>query len=155
MSSDYSNDTLATAVYTVNRHAKTAPDNKNLYELKRRALEKMIESGKASKIGLHFVKNPRFSKQQSSVLVKCEDFYFHILPKKEDFSALPHLGELDDHYRNPQKRMSLNYAKQVLSSYTGMNQMIIVNNKKPRTFHKQYGFKRNDRFFNTKSSYFD
>ena len=116
---------LASAIYSVNRHAKTAPDNKYLYELKRLTIEKMIETGRAKKVGLHFVKNPRFSQQQSSVLVQCADYYFHLLPQKEDFQSLPHLGHLDDNYRNPQRRMSLNLAKQLLSDYTGFHQAII------------------------------
>lgn len=120
---------LGTAIFTVNKHAKTAIDNKYLYELKRLAIEKLIDSGKAKKIGLHFVKNPRFSQQQSSVLVQCADYYFHLLPKKEDFKLLPHLGDLDEDYRNPQRRMSLNTAKQLLSDYTGLHQTYI--SKKP------------------------
>jgi len=116
---------LASAIYSVNRHAKTATDNKYLYELKRLTIEKMIETGRAKKLGLHFVKNPRFSQQQSSVLVQCADYYFHLLPKKEDFQNLPHLGHLDDDYRNPQRRMSLNLAKQLLAEFTGLHQTII------------------------------
>ncbi len=46
---------IAIAIYTVNRHAKTAPNNKELYDLKKMALEKLLRSGDASKIGLHFV----------------------------------------------------------------------------------------------------
>ncbi len=122
-------DQLASAIYSVNRHAKTATDNKYLYELKRLTIEKMIETGRAKKLGLHFVKNPRFSQQQSSVLVQCADYYFHLLPKKEDFQSLPHLGHLDEDYRNPQTRMSLNAAKQILSEFTGLPQTI--SKKKP------------------------
>ena len=156
MTHDFSNNLLATAIYTVNRHAKTAPDNKKLYELKRLALEKMIDSGKASKVGLHFVKNPRFSKQQSSVLIKCDEFYFHTLPKREDFQKLPHLGELDENYRNPQKRMSLNFAKQILTDYVGVNQiMLLKKEQKSHTRYKKAGFKRNARFYTAKTSYFE
>lgn len=42
---------LAIAIYTVNRHAKTAPDNKELYGLKKMALEKLLSSGNAEKSG--------------------------------------------------------------------------------------------------------
>ena len=70
---------IATAIYTVNRHAKTAIDNKPLYELKKLALHKMLTENKAKKIGLHFVRNPRFSQQQSSVLIQCADLdLFHV-----------------------------------------------------------------------------
>lgn len=40
---------IAIAIYTVNRHAKTATDNKNLYQLKKLSLEKLIRAGKAQK----------------------------------------------------------------------------------------------------------
>ncbi|MEI4769733.1 YkyB family protein [Psychrobacillus sp. FJAT-51614] len=110
---------IATAIYTVNRHAKTAIDNKPLYELKKLALHKMLTENKAKKIGLHFVRNPRFSQQQSSVLIQCADYYFHVIPVKEDFKNLPHLGHLDETYRNPIRKMNLRMAKQVLSEYIG------------------------------------
>lgn len=41
---------LATAIYTVNRHAKTAIDNKPLYELKKLAIQKMITEKKLVKL---------------------------------------------------------------------------------------------------------
>ena len=131
MIKNMTDEQLASAIYSVNRHAKTATDNKYLYELKRLTIEKMIETGRAKKLGLHFVKNPRFSQQQSSVLVQCADYYFHLLPKKEDFQTLPHLGHLDDNYRNPQRRMSLNQAKQLLCEFTGLRQTIIQKKTPP------------------------
>ena len=146
---------LGTAIFTVNKHAKTAIDNKYLYELKRLAIEKLIDSGKAKKIGLHFVKNPRFSQQQSSVLVQCADYYFHLLPKKEDFKSLPHLGHLDEEYRNPQRRMSLNTAKQLLSDYTGLHQSYI--SQKPTSSSSTFSKKKNvsKRPYTFGSSYLD
>ncbi len=113
------NEQLATAIYTVNRHAKTAIDNKPLYELKKLAIQKMIHENKAKKVGLHFVRNPRNSQQQSSVLIQCADYYFHIIPVKEDFKNLPHLGHLDETYRNPIRKMGLRTAKQLLQDYLG------------------------------------
>ncbi|MBS4207802.1 YkyB family protein [Bacillus sp. FJAT-50079] len=113
---------LSQAIFTVNRHAKTATDPKYLYELKKAALAKMISERKAMKIGLHFSRNPRFSQQQSDVLVECGDYTFHIPPTKEDFANLPHLGQLDQHSRNPKSRMSLNMAKQLLQDYTGIKE---------------------------------
>ncbi|MBO1912878.1 hypothetical protein J4G37_49750, partial [Microvirga sp. 3-52] len=105
---------LTVAIYTVNRHAKTAPDNKELYDLKKLALEKLIKKGHATKIGLHFVDNPKFSQQHSTTLVRCCDFLFHMIPEKEDFKSLPHLGQQDQTARNPQERMSLRVAKELL-----------------------------------------
>ncbi|MGG0645194.1 YkyB family protein [Sporosarcina gallistercoris] len=113
---------LAIAIYTVNRHAKTAPDNRLLYQLKKVAIAKLLETGGAEKVGLHFVENPRHSKQHSTVLVRCGEFLFHTLPEKEDFAQLPHLGEQDMEFRNPQERMSLKAARDLLTNFTGILQ---------------------------------
>lgn len=113
---------LAVAIYTINRHAKTAPDNRPLYQLKKVAIEKLLETGGAEKVGLHFVENPKYSKQHSTVLVRCGDFLFHTLPEKEDFAQLPHLGEQDMEFRNPQERMSLKTARHILTDFTGILQ---------------------------------
>jgi len=119
MPDNNSSQQLATAIYTVNRHAKTAIDNKPLYELKKQAIQKMLKENKAKKIGLHFVRNPKKSQQQSSVLIQCADYYFHMIPVKEDFKTLPHLGHLDDTFRNPIRKMNLRTAKQILQDYLG------------------------------------
>lgn len=117
MTTTYDVSLLAQAIYTVNKHAKTATDNKFLYLIKRLSLEKLISLRLAKKVGLHFVKNPRFSHQQSSVLISCADYYFHTLPEKEDFKKLDHLGHLDENYRNPIRRMSLSTAKLLLEEF--------------------------------------
>lgn len=122
---------LSQAIFTVNRHAKTALNPKFLYGLKKAALEKMIKEKKATKEGLHFSRNPKLSQQQSDVLVKCGEYTFHIPPTKEDFEQLPHLGYLDNHSRNPKTRMSLTAAKQLLQEYTNMKE------KKPNTNQRQ------------------
>ncbi|MBW8348722.1 hypothetical protein K0H71_04550 [Bacillus sp. IITD106] len=135
---------LAQAIFTVNRHAKTAINPKFLYSLKKTALNKMIQEKKASKIGLHFSRNPKFSQQQSDVLVECGDYTFHIPPTKEDFEHLPHLGHLDQHSRNPKTRMSLNLAKQLLMNYTGLKE----ENKNEQTLTQKPVFKKlGDSFF--------
>lgn len=108
---------LAIAIYTVNRHAKTAPDNRHLYTLKKMSLDKLIRTGNAEKVGLHFVDNPKFSKQHSTTLVNCSGFLFHTIPEKDDFKSLPHLGHQDQTSRNPQERMSLKTARELLSNY--------------------------------------
>ncbi|MCR2820903.1 YkyB family protein [Lederbergia panacisoli] len=135
---------LSQAIFTVNRHAKTAINPKFLYTLKKNALNKMIQEKKATKIGLHFSRNPKFSQQQSDVLVKCGDYSFHIPPTKEDFEHLPHLGHLDQHSRNPKTRMSLNLAKQLLINYTGLKE----NQKNNQTISERPVFKKlGDSFF--------
>lgn len=137
---------LSQAIFTVNRHAKTAIDPKFLYSLKKNALMKMIEEKKATKIGLHFSRNPKFSQQQSDVLIECGDYTFHVPPTKDDFQQLPHLGHLDQHSRNPKTRMSLNIAKKLLTNYTGMKE----NNRTPqkRQTQKPVFKKLGDSFFN-------
>ncbi|MDN7241422.1 YkyB family protein [Planococcus sp. N028] len=148
-----SDSDIAQAIFTVNRHAKTAPDNQYLYALKKESLTTMILQGRAKKIGLHFSKNPRKSQQQSSVLVKCGDYYFHMLPKKEDFDQLDHLGHLDESYRNPPSRMNLKVAKEILSDLTGLQP-----EKKPQStpaISQQYKPRSMERFYTPKKSYFD
>ncbi|WP_066317812.1 YkyB family protein [Bacillus sp. FJAT-29814] len=115
-------ENLGQAVFIVNRHAKTATNPKYLYRLKQESLKKLIEEGKAEKIGLHFSQNPRNSQQQSDVLVKCGDYLFHIPPTKTDFENLPHLGKLDGQFRNPKASLSLHAAKALLQSYTGITE---------------------------------
>ncbi|MCJ8006086.1 YkyB family protein [Lederbergia wuyishanensis] len=135
---------LSQAIFTVNRHAKTAINPKFLYSLKKNALHKMILEKKATKIGLHFSRNPKFSQQQSDVLVECGDYTFHIPPTKEDFEHLPHLGHLDQHSRNPKARMSLNLAKQLLIQYTGLKE----DSKNQQTSPQKPVFKKlGDSFF--------
>lgn len=116
----YSTEKLAKALFIVNRHAKTAPDPKYLYSLKHATIKKMLAEGKAKKIGLHYSRNPKFSKQQLDVLVSCGEFYFHIPPTKEDIKSLKNLGKLDDSIRNPRVVLSLKEAKKLLQSYTGI-----------------------------------
>ncbi|MGH2317323.1 YkyB family protein [Planococcus sp. 4-30] len=153
MPASKSDSDIAQAIFTVNRHAKTAPDNHYLYALKKQALNMMIEQERAQKIGLHFSKNPQKSQQQSSVLVKCGNYYFHMLPKKEDFSSLDHLGHLDDTYRNPPSRMNLKVAKEILRTLTGLEPQ--KKEAAASNFTKSYQPRQVDRFYSPKKSYFD
>lgn len=108
---------LARALYTINRHAKTAPEPKHLYFIKKEAIKKLLAEKKAEKMGLHFSDHPKFSNQHSTLLVKVDNYYFHIPPEKNDFNQLEHLGTLDHSYRNPQTKMSLTQAKKVVYCY--------------------------------------
>lgn len=108
---------LAQALYTINRHAKTAPEPQHLYYLKKTAINRLLQEKKAKKIGLHFSDHPKYSNQHSTLLVKVADYYFHIPPSKEDFNELEHLGKLDQNYRNPQIKMSLSVAKKIVYKY--------------------------------------
>ena len=142
-------DNLAQAVFIVNRHAKTATNPKFLYKLKQESLKKLIEEGKAKKVGLHFSDNPKNSQQQSDVLVECGRYTFHIPPAKMDFEQLPHLGKLDDRVRNPKAALSLNAAKAILLSYTGLSELGPPSNdqrKKHRTYQKPIFKKLGERY---------
>lgn len=110
---------LAEAIYTINRHAKTAPEPKQLYTLKKEALNKLIRENRAVKKGLHFSDHPKYSNQHSTLLIQIDEFYFHIPPTKKDFKNLKHLGTLDHSYRNPQIKMPLSKAKNMIYSYLG------------------------------------
>lgn len=112
-----STEEIAGALYTINRHAKTAPKPQHLYLIKKLAIEKLLKENKAEKIGLHFSKNPKLSNQHSTLLIKVADYYFHLPPSREDFKTLKHLGDLDESYRNPQVKMSLSYAKRIIYQF--------------------------------------
>ncbi|MDQ0217271.1 hypothetical protein ELQ35_07950 [Peribacillus cavernae] len=118
-SGKYSVNFLAQAIFIVNKHAKTAPEPKYLYNLKRISLDKMLKEGKAQKKGLHFSDNPRFSAQQSDVIIQCGDFIFHLPPTRDDLKTLPHLGSRTAQVRNPKAALSLSKAKQILQEYVG------------------------------------
>jgi hypothetical protein len=142
-------ENLSQAVFIVNRHAKTATNPKYLYKLKHESLKKLIVEGKAQKIGLHFSEHPRNSQQQSDVLVECGNYTFHIPPTKTDFSELPHLGRLDGSMRNPKASLSLNHAKSILQSYTGLTeiqQSTSTHTKNKRTYQKPIFKKLGDRY---------
>ncbi|MFJ7639315.1 YkyB family protein [Peribacillus sp. NPDC097264] len=116
---EFSINSLAQAVFIVNKHAKTALEPKNLYNLKKLALNKLMQEGKAKKMGLHFSDNPRFAAQQSDVIVECGSYVFHLPPTKEDLKTLPHLGSRAASIRNPKAALSLSKAKQILQTYVG------------------------------------
>jgi hypothetical protein len=132
-----STDSLAQAIFIVNKHAKTALEPKNLYNLKRLALNKLLQEGKAQKLGLHFSDNPRFAAQQSDVIISCGAYIFHLPPTKEDLKKLPHLGNRSDCIRNPKAFMSLSKAKHILQTYIGQATDL---NTKPEKSKKTAGW---------------
>jgi len=133
---------LARAIFIVNRHAKTAPNPKFLYLLKRKALEKLLLEGKAQKKGLHFSRNPKNSQQQSDVLVSAGDYFFHMPPSKEDIALLPHLGSLNQTYRNPKTQLSLTKAKTLLQNYVGIKEETPNPNPTRKPQHQKPVFKK-------------
>jgi hypothetical protein len=108
---------LAKAIYTVNRHAKTAPEPQHLYFIKKESINRLLREKRAKKIGLHFSDHPKLSNQHSTLLVQVDNYFFHIPPSKEDFQELKHLGSLDQNFRNPQTKMSLSQAKKIIYKY--------------------------------------
>ena len=56
-----------------------------------------------------------FHIQQDSIFYKP----YSNQPELEDFKALPHLGKLDAHYRNPIRHMGLKKAKEILTLFLG------------------------------------
>lgn len=55
-----------------------------------------------------------------------------MIPEKEDFKTLPHLGHQNHTSRNPQERMGLYVAKTVLNDFVG---------KIPKTLPQKKPFK--------------
>ncbi|MCP8616027.1 YkyB family protein [Salirhabdus salicampi] len=110
---------IAEALSVVNRHAKAAPDPRHLYDLKKNAIQKLLEEHKAEKVGLHYSNHPKFSQQHSTLLIQVGDYSFHIPPSKEDMKSVQHLGHIDGSYRNPKPQLSLKRAKLVLYDYLG------------------------------------
>lgn len=108
---------IAQAIYSVNRHAKAATKPQHLYAIKKAALNKLLKENKAKKIGLHFSQNPKNSNQYSTLLIKVDNYYFHLPPSKDDLKKLTHLGDLDENYRNPRTQMSLSHAKKIIYEY--------------------------------------
>ncbi|MCP3026294.1 YkyB family protein [Halobacillus sp. A5] len=119
MQSDLSNQELAESLFIINRHAKTAPQPKHLYEIKKQAIAKLLKENKARKVGLHFSEHPKYSKQHSTLLIEVGGYYFHIPAEKKDFDQLRHLGSVDQSYRNPKPKLSLSKAKRILYDYLG------------------------------------
>src|SRR5690625_5854769 len=76
---------LAKAIYTINRHAKTAPEPQHLYHIKKETINRLLREKRAKKVGLHFSDHPKLSNQHSTSLIKVDNYYFHIPPTKEDF----------------------------------------------------------------------
>ncbi len=114
---------ISEALFTINKHAKTAPNPTFLYTLKRETIDKLLQEGKAEKKGLQFAATTTRSQQTSTVLIACGAYLFHTTATKSDFATLKHLGHLNDSYRNPPIRMSLNIAKKILCEYTGCKEV--------------------------------
>ncbi|CQR47849.1 hypothetical protein BN1058_02180 [Paraliobacillus sp. PM-2] len=114
-------DQIAKALFVINRHAKTALNPRELYNLKKQAIIELLKNNNAQKIGLHYSDRPKLSRQHSTLLVKVGNYYFHILPNKQDFKEVKHLGNIDKNFRNPKTKMSLSQAKRIICSYLNID----------------------------------
>ncbi|RWZ60779.1 hypothetical protein EQV77_05650 [Halobacillus fulvus] len=112
-----SNKELAESLFIVNRHAKTAPQPKHLYDLKKHTIHKLLQENRAQKVGLHFSDHPKYSQQHSTLLIEIGGYYFHVPAQKKDFDKLEHLGKVDPSYRNPKPKRSLSKSKKTLYRY--------------------------------------
>ena len=144
------NNDILIALYTVNCHAKTAEDPKELYRLKHETLQKLLSSGGAKKIGLHFSGNSTrnaqaptnstmgLGKQNSVVIIECGDYRFHVPASSEDLKSLPHLGEAIM-YQNKKERISIFKAKKILYDFTKLEPQTPA----PKQSPKRYSTSRN------------
>lgn len=107
---------IAQAIYIVNCHAKTATHPAKLYQLKHVVLMRLLCEDKARAIGLHRYSSRPTPRPRYFVLVKCVNYYFHIMPERRDFDVLG-VVEGDPAYRNTKARMSLKTAKGIIRSY--------------------------------------
>ncbi|WP_281975117.1 YkyB family protein [Halobacillus litoralis] len=117
-----SNRELAESLFIVNRHAKTAPEPKHLYDIKKHTIDKLLTEKRAKKVGLHFSDHPKYSQQHSTLLIEIGGYYFHIPADKQDFQQLKHLGKVDQFYRNPKPKLSLSRAKRTLYQFLNWKQ---------------------------------
>ncbi len=120
-------ESIKQALYSVNRHAKTAISKRELYRLKYETLLKLIKIGHAQKVHLEYSTQTGRSQQSTVVLVKVgtktegEPLYFHMLPEKDDFKCLNHTGAaISQNLHNPKSTMSLNTAKRILQQFVGV-----------------------------------
>jgi hypothetical protein len=112
-------ETIAKAIFVVNRHSKSALDLRKLYELKKRSLTKLLHEGKAKKVGIHTFEGKQCV-QTAAVLIQVGSYFFHTPPTQEDFRQLNSLGRIDGHHRNPKVTgFSLKKAKAILYSFIG------------------------------------
>lgn len=132
-------ESIKQALYSVNRHAKTAISKRELYDLKYKTLQKLIKIGQAKKIRLEYSTQPGRSQQSTVVLVKVglnskeKPLYFHMIPEKDDFKMLKHTGSvITQGLHNPKSTMALNLAKKLLQEFLGLHELHPKNTKAKR-----------------------
>lgn len=126
LSFDNDIESIKQALYSANRHVKTAIDKRELYDLKSKTLQKLIKIGHAEKMWLEYSAHPGRTKQSTVVLVKVgvktqgKPHFFHMIPEKDDSECLKHKGDVStEHLHNPKSNMSITLAKKVLLKFIG------------------------------------
>ncbi|MGN7299088.1 YkyB family protein [Ferdinandcohnia sp. SAFN-114] len=107
---------VAQAIHIINRYAKLSVQTQHLYRIKKEALELLLQTGHAKKVGLDVYKDPRNGRKRTFVSVKVENFYFHISPTKNDYKKLQYLKK-EEKPHNPLVKMDLSVAKHILMTY--------------------------------------
>ncbi|MFD1781616.1 YkyB family protein [Fredinandcohnia salidurans] len=108
---------VAQAIHIINRYAKLSIETQLLYKMKNDALDLLILTGDAKKVGLDIYKDPRNGRKRTFVSVKIENFYFHMSPTKADFFNLQHIKN-EEKTRNPLVNMDLSEAKHTIMTYS-------------------------------------
>ncbi|MCC3359456.1 YkyB family protein [Bacillus sp. REN16] len=123
---------VAQAIHTINRHAKVSIDpSEGLYQIKKSALELLIKTGHAKKIGLDIYTNPRTGEKQTLSSVRVGDYYFHTLPTEADFDKLSYIKRGEKHH-NRRSHMDLSLASYIIRTY--------LKNRSSSTQNKSHGY---------------
>jgi hypothetical protein len=120
--------TIAEAIYVINRHAKTTTDTERFYKLKRAALLKLLRENSAYVVGLQYHASRLSTTPRKYVLICCHNYFFHLVPTEYDLSSLPNVVR-NNYQRNRRVEISLETAIQIISSYLRSN-----NNRAIRRF---------------------
>lgn len=116
---------IAESIYVLNIYAKKVPDSDYLYQLKYRAIEKLLAENKAQKVCLHRFKRvhqshdqyyPLTKLQKIFVLVACENYCFHYPATAADLKSLPYQNQ-DPNIRNPATSVKYFVAKRNILQY--------------------------------------
>lgn len=127
---------IAKAIYVINNHAKNAPE---LYSVKDMAIKQLLKEGRAHKLGLHYSQNLGKTFRRLYVVIRVDDFVFHLPSTKEDRKTLEVIESNPNHH-NPKVSMSLDRAKQILKIfYTQPKPSVIHQHPTPKPYTPYIG----------------
>jgi hypothetical protein len=113
---DYSTEEIAGAIQVVNRYAKAALNPKQLYWLKKLAIQRLVSEGKATVLGYHHFGGNDLLKQNQVLIIECGEFKFHQTPQPGDLQKYEFLKD-QHNFKNSRVRIPLSRAKEILSKY--------------------------------------